>query len=85
MIDLLLIQKQRNPSDAWRASATNPHLMLITQVCLQVTQLSAVEIAQPALVGFDIIVLLHVQMQVLNASTRESAFVAAEDDASKVM
>lgn len=85
VIDLLLIQAQRNPSDAWSASATTPHLMLITQVCLQVTQLSAIEIAQSALVGFDIIVLLHVRLQVLSTATCECAFVAAEDDASKVM
>lgn len=81
---LLLIQTQRNSSDAQSGLATNPHLMLITQVCLQVTQPSAVEVAQPTLVGFDVIVLHHVEMQVLSTATCESAFVTAEDNALKV-
>lgn len=58
--------------------------MLITQVCLQVAQPSAVEVAQSALVGFDVVVPLHVQTQVVGTSARESALVTAEDDALKV-
>ena len=57
--------------------------MLITQVRLKVAQLSAVKVAQPTLVGFDVIVPRHVQIQVFSTSARESAFVTAEDDALK--
>ena len=58
--------------------------MLITQVCLQVVQLSAVKVAQPTLVGFDVIMPRHVQTQVFSTAACESAFVTAEDDALKV-
>lgn len=58
--------------------------MLITQVCLQVAQQSAVEVAQPTLVGFDVIVLHHVQSQVFGTAAGESAFVTAENDALQV-
>ncbi len=58
--------------------------MLITQVCLQVTQPNAIEVAQPTLVGFDVIVLHHVQTQVFSTATCKSAFVTAEDNALKV-
>lgn len=75
---------QRNSKDAQKALERNPHLMLIAQVCLQITQLGAVEIAQPTLVGFDVIVPHHVQTQVFWAATGESTFVTAEDDALKV-
>lgn len=67
-----------------RGLATNPHLMLISQVCLQVAQQSAVEVAQPTLVGFDVIVPRHVQTQVFRTAACESAFVTAEDNALKV-
>lgn len=66
------------------ADTTNAHLMLISQVCLQVIQLSAVEVAKPTLVRFDFIVLHHVHMQVFSTTTGESAFVAAKHNAFKV-
>lgn len=58
--------------------------MLITQVCFQVAQLRAVKVAQPTLVGFDVIVPCHVQTQVFRTAACESAFVTAEDNALKV-
>lgn len=58
--------------------------MLIIQVCLQVTQPSAVKVAQPTFVGLDVIVLRHVQMQDVSTATCESAFVTAEDNALKI-
>lgn len=58
--------------------------MLITQVCLQVAQPSAVEVAQSALVGFDVIVPRHMPTQVFSTAACESAFVTAEDGALKV-
>lgn len=64
--------------------AVNPHLMLIAQVSLQVTQLRAAEVTKQTLVGLDVIVLHHVQTQAFRTAARESAFVAAEDDALEV-
>lgn len=58
--------------------------MLIAQVSLQVTQLGAVEVAKPTLVGLDVIVLRHVHTQAFHTAARERAFVAAEDDALEV-
>lgn len=78
------LQTQRNSSDAKRDLATNPHLMLIAQVRLQVAQQSAVEVAEPTLEGFDVVVPHHVQTQVFSTAAGESAFVTAEDDALKV-
>ena len=66
------------------SGATHPHLMLIAQVCLQAAQPSAVEVAQPALVGPDVVVPRHVHTQVLSAPARERALVTAEDEALKV-
>lgn len=63
---------------------SNPHLMFLTQVCLQFAELSAVEEAQSTLVGFDVIMFHHVQMQVLSIATRKSAVVTAEDDTLKI-
>lgn len=62
----------------------SPHLMLITQVCLQITQPGAVEVAQPTLVGSEVVVPRHVQAQVFRAAACESAFVTAEDDTLEV-
>lgn len=58
--------------------------MLIAQVSLQVTQLSAVEVTKPTLVGPDVIVLRHVNTQVFRAAARKSAFMTTEDNALKV-
>lgn len=58
--------------------------MFITQVCLQVAEPSAVEVAQPALVWFDVIVLHHVQTQVFGTAACEGTFVTAENNALKV-
>ena len=58
--------------------------MLIAQVCLQVVEPSAVKVAQPALVRFDVIVLHHVQMQVFGTAACEGTFVTAENDALEV-
>lgn len=62
----------------------NPHLMLIAQVSLQVTQLSAVEVTEPTLVGPDVIVLRHVHTQVFRTAACKSAFMTTEDNALKV-
>lgn len=64
--------------------ATDPHLMLIIQVCLQVIQLRAVKVAQPTLVGFDVIMLHHVQTQHFSTATCKSTFVTAENKSLKV-
>lgn len=82
--DLLSLQTERNAMKHRGGLATNPHLMLITQVCLQVAQPSAVEVAQPALVRFDVIVPHHVQTQVFSTAACESAFVTAEDSAFEI-
>lgn len=62
------------------AIRTDPHLVLVAQVFLQVLQQSAVEVAQPTLVGLEITVSHHVEMKALGASACERASVAAEDD-----
>lgn len=58
--------------------------MLIAQVCLQLAQPSAVEVAQPTLVGLDVVVLRQVQTQVVGTPAREGALVTAEDEAFEV-
>lgn len=79
-----LKQKWNEFQGCTEQSAANPHLMLIAQVSLQVTQLSAVEVTKPTLVGPDAIVLCHVHTQVFIAATCESAFMTTEDNALKV-
>lgn len=82
---LSLLHAKRNEfQGCTEQPAANPHLMLIAQVSLQVTQLSAVEVTKPTLVGPDAIVLRHVHTQVFLAATCKSAFMTAEDDALKV-
>lgn len=58
--------------------------MLVTQVSFQVSQLRAVEVTKLTLVRLDVIVLGHVQTQAFCTAARESALVAAEDDALEV-
>ena len=51
---------------------------------LQLAPSTAVVVAELALVGLDLIVLLQVQLQGLVAGAREGAFVASEHQALKV-
>lgn len=52
--------------------------MLEAQVVLQLTLAVAVVVAELALVGLDLIVLLQVQLQRVVVGAREGAFVAPE-------
>lgn len=59
--------------------------VLEAQVLLQLAPAAAVEVAELALVGLDLVVLLQVELQRVVAGAREGAFMAPEHQALEVV